>query len=186
MHIYEEVLPAFQEFQKQRNIQDKFASYPKCYKCLKLYKKDVIVLENLKAQGYELHNKLECFNLAHTRKVLQQYAKLHALSFALKDQRPDFFASLVDGSIDSLLDYLKKPRFQQAITESCENGVKILMKYGDDKLADKYDKITIDGVDKLKQIYEEKYDQKVINHGDCWNNNFMFRYEVRNTNSMIT
>nr|CAI5850184.1 unnamed protein product [Callosobruchus analis] len=181
MYMYDEVFPAFEAFQKQKKIRDPFKAYPKCYKCLKLYKKDVIVLENLKFSGYELHDKLKCMNLSHTKKVLQEYAKLHALSFALKDQNPELFSTLIDGCTDNLfLDYLKKPRFRESVIDSFHQGVGILKKYGDDDLAAKYAKITTDGVNRLTEMLVEKNEEKVINHGDCWNNNFMFKYKDAN------
>ncbi|VEN54126.1 unnamed protein product [Callosobruchus maculatus] len=184
MYTYDEIFPVFEAFQKQKKIQDPFKSYPKCYKCLKIYKKDVIVFENLRAAGYELHDKLKCMNLPHTRTVLKEYAKLHALAFALKDQNPEVFSTLVDGCTDDLfLEYLKKPKFQESIKDSFQQGVNILKKYDDDNLAAKYAKLTTDGVDRLIELFEEKNDQNVINHGDCWNNNFMFQYKDANKDS---
>nr|CAH7760329.1 unnamed protein product [Callosobruchus chinensis] len=184
MHVYDEILPAFEAFQKQKKIQDPFKAYPKCYKCLKVYKKDIIVFENLRTAGYELHDKLKCMNLSHTKTVLREYAKLHALSFALKDQNPELFSTLVDGCSDDMFwDYLKKPKFQESIMDSFQKGVDILKKYDDDELAARYAKITTDGVNKLIKLLEEENGQKVINHGDCWNNNFMFRYKDANKDS---
>nr|CAI5850183.1 unnamed protein product [Callosobruchus analis] len=120
-------------------------------------------------------------NLSHTKKVLQEYAKLHALSFALKDQNPELFSTLIDGCTDNLfLDYLKKPRFRESVIDSFHQGVGILKKYGDDDLAAKYAKITTDGVNRLTEMLVEKNEEKVINHGDCWNNNFMFKYKDAN------
>nr|CAI5855349.1 unnamed protein product [Callosobruchus analis] len=183
MYMYDQIFPAFEAFQKQKKVQDPFKAYPKCYKCLKVYKKDVIVLENIKSSGYQLHDKLKCMNLSHTKTVLQEYAKLHALSFALENQNPELFSTLLDGCTEDLfLDFLKKPKYQQSINDSLQQGVNILKKYDGDDLAAKYARITTDGVNRVIELLEEKNDQRVINHGDCWNNNFMFKYKVRYLN----
>nr|CAI5855347.1 unnamed protein product [Callosobruchus analis] len=181
MYMYDQIFPAFEAFQKQKKVQDPFKAYPKCYKCLKVYKKDVIVLENIKSSGYQLHDKLKCMNLSHTKTVLQEYAKLHALSFALENQNPELFSTLLDGCTEDLfLDFLKKPKYQQSINDSLQQGVNILKKYDGDDLAAKYARITTDGVNRVIELLEEKNDQRVINHGDCWNNNFMFKYKDAN------
>nr|CAI5850691.1 unnamed protein product [Callosobruchus analis] len=71
-----------------------FRSYPKYYMCLELPQREIIVLQNMKMSGYELHDRQKTMNFEHTKAVLQEYGRLHAISFALRDQRKATYDSL--------------------------------------------------------------------------------------------
>ncbi|KAJ8957800.1 hypothetical protein NQ314_006475 [Rhamnusium bicolor] len=57
IYIYDKVLPTFKKFQLEKNVLDVFESVPKCYKTLIFDDMEVLVLDNLKKRGYELHDK---------------------------------------------------------------------------------------------------------------------------------
>ncbi|KAG5895429.1 hypothetical protein JTB14_037588 [Gonioctena quinquepunctata] len=86
LFFYDKVLPAFRKFQLDRKIVNTFDAVPKCYKTISTAEREVIVMENLKKKGYTLHDKRKPMNSKHLRLVLKNYAKFHALSFAMKDQ----------------------------------------------------------------------------------------------------
>nr|CAH7730308.1 unnamed protein product [Callosobruchus chinensis] len=121
IHMYEDVFVAFGALQKQNRVLAPFEAYPKCYKCLKTEKKEILILENLRPLGFELHDRKICFNLDHTRTVLQQYAKFHALSFALKDQNREQFDKLAGCSGDLFLDFLSKPSTKRNTNKSIQS-----------------------------------------------------------------
>ncbi|CAH2010624.1 unnamed protein product [Acanthoscelides obtectus] len=180
MHVYEKVFPTFEGFQNQHHVRTPFTAYPKCYKCLKLHKKEILVFENLRPLGYELHNKKICLNLDHTRIVLQEYAKLHALSFALKDQNKKKFDDLATASKDLWVDFLSKPSTLSNIDKSIQSTLRLLKDREDPQVYGKFAEILKGGTDKLVKLFGTVDEQSVWLHGDCWNNNFMFQYKNNN------
>ncbi|VEN44921.1 unnamed protein product [Callosobruchus maculatus] len=177
MHVYEDVFTAFEAFQNQNKVITPFVAYPKCYKCLKLIKKEILVFENLRSLGYELHEKKLCLNLNHTKIVLQEYAKLHALSFALKDQNRKQFDILTGSSKDLMLDFLKRPNTTKNINKLIQSTLTSLSERGQTHLNEKFARISQGGASKMIEVFQTVDDQAVITHGDCWNNNFMFQYK---------
>ncbi|CAH2010214.1 unnamed protein product [Acanthoscelides obtectus] len=175
--MYEDVFPAFQTFQHQKQIRAPFSAHPRCLKCLKLENKEILVLEDLRSGGYALHDKKICMNLAHSRMVLREYARLHALSFALRDQNRLLFDSLTRNMKDPFVDFLSAPATRKAMNIGIQQALDLLKKSGDEDLYKKYEQLTKGGADRLVEAVATIDEKAVIVHGDCWNNNFMFQYK---------
>nr|CAI5838952.1 unnamed protein product [Callosobruchus analis] len=169
MHMYEDVFVTFAALQKQNQVLVIMPTFEK---------KEILILEDLRPLGYELHDKKVCLNIDHTRVVLQEYAKLHALSFALKDQNKVMFDKLAGSSEDLLLDFLSKASTKRNINKTIKSVLTSLKERGDVHLHEKFEEITKGGADKVVKIFQTIDEQAVMLHGDCWNNNFMFRYKV--------
>nr|CAH7730317.1 unnamed protein product [Callosobruchus chinensis] len=176
--IYEDVFPAFEAFQRQKQIRTPFCAYPRCFKCLKLENKEVLALEDLNLSGYRHNDRNVCMNLAHIKMVLRQYARLHALSFALRDQNKPLFDSLAVQIKDSFADFLLQAKV--AYDAGIQEALDLLKESGDEDLYQKYRNLSENGADRLIKIVARTDEQSVIVHGDCWNNNFMFQYENNN------
>jgi hypothetical protein len=54
MSVYNNVIPTFVKFQKDRGIHTPFDSIPKCYGTFTGQNVEVIIFENLKKNGYDL------------------------------------------------------------------------------------------------------------------------------------
>lgn len=85
--FYNSVYPLFEKFQKEKEIDknDGFFEVPKCYKTVN----EALYLEDLKVLGFDLHDKQKPVTADHVFLVFKALAKLHALGYALKDQRPE-------------------------------------------------------------------------------------------------
>lgn len=55
----------------------------------------VICLEYLRPKGFVMRDRMEPLDLAHTSLAFRALGRLHALSFALRDQRPDIFGEKI-------------------------------------------------------------------------------------------
>ncbi|VEN62676.1 unnamed protein product [Callosobruchus maculatus] len=185
--IYEAVFPTFEAFQRQKQIRTPFCAYPRCVRCLKLENKEVLALEDLNLSGYTHHDRNVCMNLAHIRMVLREYARLHALSFALRDQNKLLFDSLTTKMKKVFADFLSEAKV--AYNGGIQEALDLLKKSGDEDLYQKYKKLSKGGADRLIEIVTMTDEKTVIVHGDCWNNNFMFQYknndQTRPTSVMI-
>lgn len=95
---YDHIEPLFAQFQAERNLplSDQFRSSPKCYATLidDENERYVIVLEDLRPLKFEMWNKAKLAPIENLRMTMCELGKLHALSFAIKDQCPTEFANL--------------------------------------------------------------------------------------------
>lgn len=56
--------------------------------------KNMIILENLRSQKIKMWDKAKVSTIENVRLVMNELGKLHALSFAPKDQKPNEFAKI--------------------------------------------------------------------------------------------
>ncbi|KAJ8977342.1 hypothetical protein NQ317_017756 [Molorchus minor] len=184
IHVYEKVIPTFQKFQREKQVLNMFENVPKCYLTLMLKNMEVLVLENLRKVGYELHDKTQPMNADHLKLILRKYGQFHALSFALKDQRKDEFKSLCDGVKDLFIEFLKNTSVKESYRKSLETFLIMAKERGDLDLYQKLKDLIIRDVDDiLVNSRSQKEEQCVLLHGDCWNNNFMFKYKQNDRTS---
>jgi hypothetical protein len=77
MKVYQEIIPAFEELYQEAGIEIRFG--PSCLKC-ETTPYEVIVLEDLTAEGYKMVSRLESLDVEHLRIVLTKLAQFHAVS----------------------------------------------------------------------------------------------------------
>lgn len=176
--FYKEIFPAMLEFQKERLVSHPFLGVAKCYDAYLGTDSEGFVLENLKAKGFRLWNRLIPMDENHVKLVLQEYGRFHALSVAMKDQNPQKFKQLTHNYDDTFKEFLKS-------TNSVENyrarfGIlaDLLRKQGRSDVAEKVKKFLSEIEDFMMNCSGATDPHSVILHGDCWCNNIMFKYEV--------
>lgn len=77
MEMYQKILPAFHEIWKEVGYEIEFA--PKCYGTFK-EPVEIIVLEDLKANGFLMEDRCVGFDMNHTLLVTERLAQFHAAS----------------------------------------------------------------------------------------------------------
>lgn len=185
--MYNKVLKLMNDFQIEKGIsaEDGFFDYPKCYGVIEDEANDrfALVMEDLKKSNYEMFDKFKPSDYNHVKLFMESLGKYHAVSFALKDQRPgifeqfkdleDIFADQVEKSPD-MMQAMFRFAYDRAITAfendiAKENAVLTLKKLKENFLRD------------LKNLPVGRKSEpfSVINHGDCWNNNLMFKYDEK-------
>lgn len=181
--VYSDVLPAFVKFQEEKKINKSlgFFDFPKCFFAEYSEEKDdaIIIMEDLKENGYRMWNKFDPINYDHTKLVVAALGKLHAVSFAMKAQRPEIFAKYKELD-DFMSKKLEEESFlgmlvmnvDRAAGTIDENDVKRRNRVL--KLKENLKQIMLDAVNpELAEPYA------IVTHGDCWSNNFMYQYNVR-------
>lgn len=185
--MYNKVLKIMNEFQLEKGLtaEEGFFEYPKCYGVIEDAENDrfALVMEDLKKSGYQMNDKLKPADFNHVKLFMESLGKYHAVSFALKDQRPgifeqfkdleDIFADQVKNSPE-LMQAMFRFAYDRAITAfeddiAKENAVLTLKKVKENYLND------------LMNLPAGRKSEpfSVINHGDCWNNNLMFKYDEK-------
>lgn len=189
--MYNEVLPTFTAFQKEKGLstEDGFSEFPKCYGTMddKANDRFVIIMEDLKAIGYQLFDKFRAADFNHVKLFAESLGKFHAVSFALKDQRPEVFAKFKD----------LKDVFVQQVVDKPEAMVPMFHFFFDKSIAafKPEEEVEIKALTKLKETVvdellrtgsaEASEPFAIVNHGDCWNNNMMYLYGTEVTKSCL-
>jgi thiamine kinase-like enzyme len=176
IYFYNEILPVFREFQAEKGITDPFDNTPKFYDSIIEEEMEVLILGNMKTSGYSLHDRFNPMDQEHIRKIIKVYGKLHAISFALRDQKPEVFKEL-GGKLTDMMKLSAKYIKPKEDRNTYEDIIKIAKEKKEDDVVAKLN-ILNERTKRLNEITDPNDPYAVILHGDCWNNNFMFKYAV--------
>lgn len=179
-HMYETILPALKEFQQKSNISeaDGFYAFPKCYKTHYDVERGeaFIIMEDLRELGYNMENKYKVIGVEQAKLVIKTIARYHATSIALKHKEPALFAPFKE-----LGDYFKDAFPESMLVDmtaaNVANAMKTLNKPTDGLYREKLEHYRDHIIELMDSVWHAEPLQVPI-HGDCWSNNFMFKYEV--------
>jgi thiamine kinase-like enzyme len=183
IYFYNEILPVFREFQAEKGITDPFDNTPKFYDSIIEEEMEVLILGNMKTNGYSLHDRFDPMDQEHIRKIIKVYGKLHAISFALRDQKPEVFKEL-GGKLTDMMKLSAKYIKPKEDRNTYEDIIKIAKEKKEDNVVAKLN-ILNERTKRLNEITDPNDPYAVILHGDCWNNNFMFKYANNNKTKLL-
>ena len=171
--VYDKVRPTFQKFQEERGVEKWIDIMPYCYATDVSDNSEVLIFENLRTEGFQLWNKSLPMTIRHIQLVLEAYGWWHALSFALKIQKPDVFKELVRDNVNMFTYVLTEMKFDVIMEREFQNAM--ALNENDLDILKHVDYSEEDVMYAFKDMYFEEADYHVILHGDCWNNNFLFK-----------
>lgn len=178
---YETLLPALVKFQQEKGISetDGFYAFPKCYGTYADEDKYhfALVLADLRHTGFRMWDKYSPIDFAHVQLALTQLGRLHAISFALRQQRPEIFSqfqSLGSRMYRILEDFptatgiyeKSYDRAIEALSPEDMNEIQIMRHLRHNFMANF----------RYATSGTESEPFTVFSHGDFWNNNMMFQY----------
>ncbi|KAL3277106.1 hypothetical protein HHI36_012464 [Cryptolaemus montrouzieri] len=137
LFMYSEVFPYFRIFIDEKNPDFEFDCLPKVYWMDTTPKQETLIFENMKTKGYKLHDRRKPWNLEHSLFVMKYYGKLHALSFAIKDQKPEMLDSLKK-NLKSIIIYFHDINVKRFFENPLNNIFELLKKAGRDDLVNKF------------------------------------------------
>lgn len=188
LFMYSKVLPAFHRFQEERGLNeiDQFRSHPKVYACEADIENDtyILIMEDLRWKNYEMWPKEAVVPLANQLLVMRELGKFHAISFAMKDQRPNEFEMLKPPTNDPFSQLVLHGKLSSFSNKSIARAVNALNKSEHKRLMSDFGRRFVETVDNLLQGPISK-EFGVINHGDCWNNNMLFQYSNDDVSSEV-
>ncbi|CAG9824036.1 unnamed protein product [Phaedon cochleariae] len=178
--VYEQVFAKFKEFQEEYRISEPFQSHPKLYATSDVEPRECLVMENLRESGYKLWNRKQLMNPEHISAVLKEYAKLHAVSFAMAEKKPEDFRKLAEVMKNHIWENDKE--LTATYIRSVMNQVLGLFEDDPDttEVLKAFEKRLLD------LFFDPSNDSEniVFDHGDCWCNNLMFGYENQDNSSV--
>ncbi|KAI5645515.1 ecdysteroid kinase domain-containing protein [Phthorimaea operculella] len=169
--MYIEVLPKFTELEQAAGIpEDKRLRYAVCYGTITEDMDELVLLEDLKESDYTMLDRFKSLEDNEMKLILQSFGKLHALSYALKNQEPETYANYTSKLLKfeippedniqffGLIEELAISKVQGEKRKKCLKGtltkmVEFGIKYND---------------------WDTKSRYSVIQQGDPWTNNIMF------------
>ncbi|KAK5646580.1 hypothetical protein RI129_005044 [Pyrocoelia pectoralis] len=177
IYIYSTVFPEFTRIQKEKNILNPFTSYPRFYKSLTDDGEEMLVLQNVKMLGYKHRDRQQPLDYDHILSIIKQYAKLHALSYAIRNQKPKLFESFEKNMRNHLFGNFSFGGLAEMINQRTINAWKVLDPVKDDLLYDQFSYFAENPTQVLKNLIQSTSRNKVISHIDCGIPNILFKHE---------
>jgi Holliday junction resolvase-like predicted endonuclease len=176
--VYNEIFPNFIKFQRSKGIREVFDSFPKCYGMFRGEDVEVLVLEDLKKSGYELWPRKEPLKRKHIDLVVNEHGKFHAISVVMKEQQPDKFQAMVHVLEENLMKLSGAGDMGMVFKSAVDEVYDLLKNDLDEDVMERWKNFA----EQINHLFNEMSKNikglRVIIHGDSWNNNFMFKYEV--------
>lgn len=181
--LYTDVLPLFINFQKQKGInpmENGFHEIPMCYGVVETEREEALIFEDLNSSGYEMFDRHKNLNYEHAELAMKILGKFHAISFAMKDQDFSKFKRFTEMK-DLFTSKSNDEAFCEFMNMITKRSWDTLDKEKDSKYIEKINYLTNKPIiDLLIECVDPKDAEPyaIITHGDCWNNNMMYKNEV--------
>ncbi|KAF2893917.1 hypothetical protein ILUMI_12260 [Ignelater luminosus] len=180
IYMYNTVIPAFQRFEKERNLPP-FSGSAKCYKACMVDKSEALILENLKEAEYSVWERRLPMEHDHVSLVMAEYGRFHTISLAMKDQEPERFKKLTENMYDIFAMFMEKANFMKMFENQCRKALDSLDVVTDKKAYTTFKTFIDEELHKFINNLPKLVDKySVILHGDCWANNMLFKYADKN------
>ncbi|XP_030374217.1 uncharacterized protein LOC115623954 [Scaptodrosophila lebanonensis] len=172
--MYEVLIPAFEKFYRAAGEELKLA--PNCLHVDESPERITLIMEDLRRKNFSNVDRLKGFDLPHMRAVLRKLAELHAASVVYYELNgpydPHFNLGMINETNRKMFEAIANARqslYLQAIhqwgLDDPEYFIGKIIKPTD----------ASDEAIRLSQVDPNEFN--VLNHGDCWSNNIMFRHK---------
>lgn len=163
---------------------------PECYHASLESKKEIIIFEDMRPKAYKMFDRMKGLDGEHATLVVEELARLHAASVLLQEQIgaekfTEKFECLEELFISND-DFPEQLTFKGWFKNFVLSGAKIAEKLKNYSQVSAFlTEIAPTSLDILIKQMGSKSPFKVVCHGDCWNNNLLFRL-VKNSITKLT
>lgn len=184
VQAYEKEVCMFQEIVPKlaRMTNDTFFT-ARCFYASDLPER-LLVFEDLKTLGYETVNRQAGLDFEHCALVMKKIGQFHAASMRFAEQEPELLRSRFNFNMFN-------PAYNETsdhIRTIFEKGLEALIEVARDQwdgfdptIVAKLEQLLPLYVDRMRACLEQDSESdggfRVLNHGDLWSNNMMFRYD---------
>ncbi|KAG7164307.1 putative Ecdysteroid kinase-containing protein 7, partial [Homarus americanus] len=148
---------------------------PRCFHCVMESGREVIYLEDLRPLGFKMFDRRKGLDVPHAVLILQELGRLHASSLVLQAKSPG--EDIIQRHNYLLKEWTTLTDSTVHLFEECLRTARdMLLKFkGYERAIIWIESLKPKIIEILKeQLGSSKYN--VVCHGDCWNNNVLFRY----------
>ncbi|XP_047998837.1 uncharacterized protein LOC125236168 [Leguminivora glycinivorella] len=177
--MYSQVLPKLDEIQNTAvATEDEKVRFPTCYGVVDEAPYEFILLEDLKEAGFEMLDRMEPLSKDGIRLAIKDLAKYHSLSYAFRNSEPELYENYSNRLLNMWAIMASAPETEQYF-EALENDLINMIQ----NVSDKYKNVLKGALSQLAhfakkiQNYEKGSKYSIIQQGDCWINNILFRLE---------
>ncbi|KAJ8977352.1 hypothetical protein NQ317_017767 [Molorchus minor] len=178
--FYTAVWPHFQNFQNEKLSGEPINLIPKCFATSSEDRNEKLVLENLKFQHFQIHNKITPLSNEQIEFIFKQYGRFHAISFAYKLINPKEYSEISN----KLQNLWPSGVNMEPVKGWMENIHDICLEFLDPDEENAVIEKFRSYAENVVAVFTEKSQYKgcysVVLHGDCWSNNMMFKYDESN------
>ncbi|PSN39141.1 hypothetical protein C0J52_22768 [Blattella germanica] len=168
--VYLRTLPAMYKLEQELSGQEAKYFTSKC-----LYSKsDFLVFEDLRDSGYKMADRRKGLDMSHCCVALKHLARFHALSIVLLRKDKTAFSNFNEIFYKEERRHILEKHF-----EPCVNSLaSIVAKWeGYQRFGEKLRKFAENATNKMLDVIKPSSNFiSVLNHGDFWVNNILFRY----------
>ncbi|XP_026316199.1 uncharacterized protein LOC113227478 [Hyposmocoma kahamanoa] len=178
INFYEIVLPALLKFQTSKNVTEPFTNYAKLFLSYCDGTNDVLCLEDVSTENFGGTVRQEGIDIDHCRLSFKILAQYHAISIAMKEQEPETFEVLKNIVFETYFDdrlWEWYERFWEKIFVTAIDAVE--KEYPNTRYADVIRELSDKKHYKDMVKATRTHETGVISHGDCWTNNFLYKYQ---------
>lgn len=172
--MYGQCLPAMHKALREYFPEDTPYVAPDSYKC---YRENTLVMEDLGESGYKMANRQNQLDFDHCAATLRTLARFHALSVKVKEEDPELIESVTSEF------YVEENREKMAQFLEAVFPVlaQVVEKWGDRARFAPFLRDFGEFIwEKLIYLVRKSENFNVLNHGDMWVNNIMFKYTEDN------
>ncbi|KAH8383447.1 hypothetical protein KR009_008708, partial [Drosophila setifemur] len=173
IEMYSKYLPAFEQIYNDSGVPVTFGA--KFFRLKKDVDVEYLILENLQSKGFKMCDRMKGLDLEHSKDSLKKLAQWHAASLKYKELNGPYPPKYQQGM------FTKKTAdaFKSLFSQSKNSFLKVVEKFdGVQEYLHKLPSILDSHVDKMVEDAEINEDDfNVLNHGDAWLNNIMFKYD---------
>ncbi|XP_039957774.1 uncharacterized protein LOC126756030 [Bactrocera neohumeralis] len=171
--MYKDVIPEMEQMYRDAGVDVKFGT--KYYDIKTPSKYGVILMEDLRPHGFKNVNRLEGFDMEHTKAALKKLAQWHAASAVRVETKGQYPKIVSDGPFNE--DFLKMMEemgeSMSALYMECVRTYE-----GHEEYYDSLKRNRENFAEQFRPLLKiDPNEFNVLNHGDFWANNVMFQYD---------
>lgn len=173
--FYTNIVPIIEKLQDEQELPiNERILFPKFYTGILEEFKELMAMRDLSPDGYILRDKKIPLDHEHLTVIVQNLARLHAASFFMKEKDPELFKRCSQ-DLPKTMNYGEN--FAKMIVIMAEKVHPLITNQNNKtKFKSFVDSVGQNVHNYLDSSLSEPYN--VICHGDAWNNNMLFKYEV--------
>lgn len=172
--FYDTIYPMYKSFQHEKGINvelDGFHHIPHCYKSLTESEPfEGLFLEDLNGNGFEMYDRLKDVTREHVLLAMKALAKLHAICFCIKEQKPELIESYRNIKDYFITQFEREDAPIKTWFESMKlQSLDIISKIGTDKIVKRVHSVLAENIEDLYRNCLNSDDAEpyaILCHGD--------------------